>query len=268
MPAIVDPANGLEFYELSHPWGYFTPIQPGYDDVKFERIVHHAKYGAMTHKITTIMHQSTHVNAPVHLTPGGTAIGNVPLDRFFGNGVVLSIPKPKWGTISAKDIEAATPKIEDGDIVVIATGWHRRYSDSRAYFGHAPGLTEDAAEWLIGRRIRLLGMDTPSIDHPLATSLAPHRNGPIIKDLAKEYDAATGRSAAKDFPKWLPAHRALLRAGIPTIENVGGDVAEIVGKRSTFHACPWRWTEGDACIVRFVALRDPAGAYRLSEAKQ
>ena len=26
MAAVVDPVSGLEFYELSHPWGYYTPI--------------------------------------------------------------------------------------------------------------------------------------------------------------------------------------------------------------------------------------------------
>ena len=26
---------------------------------------------------------------------------------------------------------------------------------------------------------------------------------------------------------------------------------------------PWNWPEGDACGVRFVALLDPAGNYRL-----
>ena len=46
----------------------------------------------------------------------------------------------------------------------------------------------------------------------------------------------------------------LLSAGIPTIENVGGEVDALIGKRCTFHAYPWNWPEGDACGVRFVAL--------------
>ena len=36
-----------------------------------------------------------------------------------------------------------------------------------------------------------------------------------------------------------------------------------LGKRCTFQAYPWNWPEGDACLVRFVAMLDPAGAYRL-----
>ena len=70
MPAVTDPESGLKFYELSHRWGMYTPIFPGYEEIKLERITHHAKQGVMTHKITTIFHTSTHVNAPIHLMPG------------------------------------------------------------------------------------------------------------------------------------------------------------------------------------------------------
>ena len=93
MPAVVDPVSGLEFYELSHRWGMYTPIFPGYEEIKLQRITHHAKQGVMTHKITTIFHTSTHVNAPLHLVPGAAGIGELKLDRFFGTGVVLAIPK-------------------------------------------------------------------------------------------------------------------------------------------------------------------------------
>jgi kynurenine formamidase len=264
MPAIQDPANGLEFYELSHPWGYFAPIHPGYEDIRIERIAYHSRHGAMTQRICTVMHTTTHVNAPIHLVSGAQTVGKMPLGHFFGNGVVLSVPKPKWGLATAADLEAATPSVQPGDLVVIVTGWHRNYSDSQMYFGHAPGLSADAAAWLIERQPRLVAIDTPQIDHPLATSLGAHRNGPRIKSLAQDYERETGRKAASDFPDWNPAHKALLRAGIPTIENVGGDASEVAGSRCTLHCAPWRWTEGDACVVRFVAIRDPRGSYRLA----
>ena len=84
MPAVTDPESGLKFYELSHRWGMYTPIFPGYEEIKLERITHHAKQGVMTHKITTIFHTSTHVNAPIHLLPGKDAVGDLALERFFG----------------------------------------------------------------------------------------------------------------------------------------------------------------------------------------
>ena len=264
MPAVIDPVSGLEFYELSHRWGMYTPIFPGYEEIKLERITHHAKQGVMTHKITTIFHTSTHVNAPLHLVPGAPGVGELELDRFFGTGVVVSIPKRKWGLIEPSDLERANPGIKSGDIVLIDTGWHRKYSDSKEYFGHAPGLSKRAADWLAKKRVKLVGIDTATVDHPLATSLGPHRNGPQIKYLIPEYREATGREAIDDFPEWNPAHRALLAAGIPTIENVGGDLDELKGKRCTFQGFPWKWREGDACVIRLVAMLDRGGKFRLA----
>jgi kynurenine formamidase len=240
-------------------------MQPGYPDVQMYRSSQHAKNGVMAHRIRMVMHSGTHLNAPRHLIPKGIGVGDVPMDKLFGSGVVLSIAKEKWGVIDVADLEAAQPAIEADDIVVLHTGWHRRYSDSQEYFGDAPGLSKAAAQWLVARQIKLLAVDTPQVDHPLATSLGPHRNGPLMKRLPASYQKEKGRAAIEDFPEWNPAHRALLGAGIPTIENVGGEVAALLGLRCTFHAYPWNWPEGDACPVRFVAIRDPSGRYRLGD---
>jgi kynurenine formamidase len=203
------------------------------------------------------------VNAPIHLIPGAAAVGDLALDRFFGTGVVVSIPKKKWQLIEPRDLENAKPAIRPGDIVLINSGWHKKYADSKEYFGHAPGLSKKAAEWLVKHKVKLVGVDTACVDHPLATSLGPHRNGPQIKYLLPEYKAATGRDAIADFPEWNAAHKMLLAAGIPTIENVGGDLALLNGKRCTFQGFPWKWHEGDACVIRLVAMLDPKGKNRL-----
>lgn len=263
MPGVTEPETGLVFYELSHEWGHGAPTLPGFDDVKLFRASTHAKNGVMATRVRMVMHSGTHVNAPLHLIQRGAGVGDIALDRFFGSGVVLSIPKRQWELVTPADLEAAAPRIEHEDIVVIVTGWHRRYSDSIDYFGHAPGLSKAAAQWLSAKNVKLVAVDTPQVDHPLATSLGLQRNGPQMKRLPKAYQTATGRDAKADFPEWNPAHRTLLAAGIPTIENVGGDVEALLGKRCTFQAYPWNWPEGDACGVRFVAMLDPEGRYRL-----
>jgi kynurenine formamidase len=263
MPGITEPATGLTFYELSHEWGHDVPTQPGFDDVLLYRASTHAKNGVMATRIRMVMHSGTHVNAPIHLIQRGAGIGDLPLDRFFGTGVIVSLTREPWQLVTAADLQNAAPAVEEDDIVVIVTGWHRRFSDSMEYFGHAPGLSKQAAEWLVQKKVKLVAVDTPQVDHPLATSLGLHRNGPQMKRLPKAYQTATGRDPRTDFPEWNPAHRVLLQAGIPTIENVGGEVDALSGKRCTFQAYPWNWPEGDACGVRFVAILDPSGAYRL-----
>lgn len=265
--SITEPGSGIVFVELSHPWGHGTPINPGDPDIRIERAVYHAAHGVLSQRITTIMHVSTHLNAPLHLVQGGIDVAAVPIDLLFGNGVVLDIPKGRWEYVTAADLETAAPGVEKGDIVLINTGWHKKYSDSQEYFGQGPGLSKDAAQWLVDRGASLVGVDTAYVDHPLATSLGLHRGGPLMKRLPKLYETETGRSAKADFPEWNPAHKLLLRAGIPTIENVGGDLAEVSGKRCTIHAYPWRFSQGDACVVRLMAMFDPSGAYRIESGR-
>jgi kynurenine formamidase len=260
---VADPVTGLRFVELSHSWGTHTPVYPGYPDIVIRRAVSHASHGVMSQHIVTVMHNGTHVNAPVHLIPGGAGVGQIPVDHFFGSGVVLGIEKGQWGLVEPADLEGCGIDIYGGDIVIVNTGWHRQYSDSQEYFGEGPGLSEPAARWLIDRGVKLVGVDTASVDHPMATSLGRHRNGPIVKALPKRYEERTGRKPEDDFPDWNPAHRAILGAGIPTIENVGGNLDEVTGKRCTFQAVPLYWPAGDASIVRLVAMLDPSGEYRL-----
>jgi kynurenine formamidase len=263
---VTDPASGLQFVDLSHEWGTHTPVYPGFPDIVIFRLATHAMHGVMSQQVRTVMHNGTHVNAPIHLVQRGKGVGELDLDRFFGTGPVLDIPKGEWELIEIADLEQAG-EIQAGDMVLINTGWHRRYSDSMEYFGHGPGLSVDAARWLVERDVKLVGIDAATIDHPAATSLMGHRGGPIVKELRRDYITATGNEPEQDHPGWNMAHYTLLEAGIPTIENVGGGLDEVTGLRAAFHAYPWFWPEGDACVTRLTAIFDPSGDYRLASGK-
>jgi kynurenine formamidase len=267
MPMVQDPYSGLQLVELSHVWGHGVPSYPGQEDVRMFRAVKHAQHGVLAWKVNTVMHTGTHMNAPLHLIQRGQDLSEIPEDRFFGKGVILSVPKGSYETITAKDLEAAKPEVQKGDIVVIVTGWHHRYSDSLEYYGESPGLTKDAAEWLVKKEPKMVAVDTQQIDHPLATSLGPHRGGPLMKRLAGEYQKATGKDPKREHGEWYVAHKTLLGAGIPTIEQVGGDVDLLLGKRATLSAAPWKFKYGDACPVRFVAMVDPTGTLKIDAGK-
>src|SRR4051812_40325060 len=56
--------EGLQFFDLSHPWGHDAPLWPYFPDVKIERFHYHAKSGVLSQQITTFMHCTTlHVAA-------------------------------------------------------------------------------------------------------------------------------------------------------------------------------------------------------------
>jgi kynurenine formamidase len=256
----------LNFFDLSHPWGPGVPCWPYFEDVKIERLHGMAKSRVLTQRITTVMHSGTHVDAPGHVIEGAPLLEEIPLASFFGTGVVVSIPKGKWGVVTADDLEQARPRIRAGDIVIVNTGWHHHYADSSQYYAYSPGFYKEAGEWFAERGVKAVGTDTQALDHPLATAIGPHGPGApngLLPWACEEYKEETGHDVLTDFPEWEPCHRAILSKGIIGFENVGGELDRVTGKRVTFAAFPWRWVGGDGCIVRLVAMLDPAGGYRL-----
>ena len=114
--------------------------------MKIERQHSTARSGVLTQKITTVMHSGTHIDAPAHAVEGTAFMDEVPLPHFFGTGVLASIPKKNWEVITAADLEAASPQVRDGDIVIVDTDWHHHCSDSRLYCAYSPGFYKEAGE--------------------------------------------------------------------------------------------------------------------------
>ena len=144
----------LQFFDLSHPWGHGVPNWPYFEDVKIERVHYHAKSRVLTQRITTVMHCTTHLDAPGHVIEGAPLIEDLPLSLFFGTGVVVSIPKGKWEKIMPEDLEAARPEILPGDIVIVNTGWHHTFGDNSTYYAYSPGFYREAGEWFVERGVR------------------------------------------------------------------------------------------------------------------
>jgi kynurenine formamidase len=170
--------------------------------------------------------------------------------------------------ITPEDLENATPEIKEGDIVMINTGFHHKWADSDEYFAYGCGISGAGAQWLVDKKVKCVGYGCQANDHPIATKLVDHGLGPSQPHLIEEYKAATGRDPKEDFPDWEPAHKTLMvKGGIPGIENVGGDLDKVTGKRCFFMAFPWRWTGGDGCIVRILAVVDPDQSFRFETGK-
>ncbi len=255
--------SDLEFYELSHRWGHGMPQWPSRTNLATKTLMFHAKDGVFVQQFEGIMHRGTHMDAPIHVLENQPTITEYDMWRFFGTGVAVSIPKGKWGVITPDDLEKARPKIQPGDIVMINTGSHRKWGDNPDYFAYSPGLYKGAAEWIVEHKVKLIGVDVQALDHPLGTFLGPHGPGPAQPHLDGEYYAMTKRHIADDFPLWEPAHKIMMTNGIPGIENIGGDLDKITGKRCTFMAFPWRWPDGEGCGVRVVAILDPKQKFRI-----
>jgi len=247
----------IEVVDLTQPFSGTAPAWPyGSGNPALTRLRSHARDRVVAYQICHIMHVATHTDAPLHVEEGYPSIDQIPLERYIGDGVVVSIPKKAWEVITPEDLEKVDPPIEEGDIVIINSGWHRYFGDSVRYFCYAPGLYKEAAEWFVKKKVKGVGVDQPAMDHPLGTRLVQTGGGyaPLEPWLIELYKKKTGRDVYEDFPYWEPCHRILYTHGIFGIENLGGDIDKVTGKRCVIAAFPLKWIGGDGSMVRVVAI--------------
>ncbi len=253
----------LKVYDLSHSFHQFMPEWPSSPGVNLTVNKFHAKDGSYEVNWEGIMHRGTHMDAPLHVTENQPDISAYPLWRLFGTGVAIAVAKGKWGVITPKDLEQASPQIREGDIVMINTGFHHKWADTDEYFAYGCGINGAGADWLVEKKVKMVGYGCQANDHPLATKLVDHGLGPAQPHLIEEWKKEYGRDPKVDFPNWEDAHKNLMvKGGIPGIENIGGDLDEVTGKRCFFMAFPWRWKGGDGCGVRVLAIVDPEQKFR------
>ena len=113
------------------------------------------------------LHTGTHVESALHTVEGGEAIDEVSLERVIGDAVVLDLtPTESMQIMDVEDLEKANEKLESsgesiqpGDILLFRTDWAQRHIGTQRYFKESPGLTEDAARWIVGRRPKSVGCD-------------------------------------------------------------------------------------------------------------
>jgi kynurenine formamidase len=121
-------------------------------------------------------HNSTHVDAPYHYNsriagrPAAT-IDELPLERFFGPGVVLDFTDRADGeAVDTPDVRSAldaiTHTLAPGDIVLIHTGRDAFYGQPD-YMDRGPGVTAAATRWMYDQGVRVMGIDAWGWDRPL-----------------------------------------------------------------------------------------------------
>lgn len=104
-------------------------------------------------------HTGTHVDAPAHFIDGAPTLEQVPLDRMVGAATVLDLR----GRAAIDAAALGRHGIQAGDIVLFKTDnsalWERLgFQEGFTY------LTRDAAEYLVERQVKTIGMDYLSIE--------------------------------------------------------------------------------------------------------
>lgn len=180
-------------------------------------------------------HVSTHMDAPVHMVEGGDTLERVDIAGLLGEAVVLDLYKGDVDyAYTPDDLERAEPRVEEGDIVLVYSGYRDATRSERLRQTY---LTGESAQWLVDRGVRAVGVEPAGIEH------TPDA------EAAGWYDPATAG------PNPWPAHRTLLRNDVYIVEGLT-NLDRIKGRRVRFAALPLLFPGLSGCPVRAVAWID------------
>jgi arylformamidase len=169
--------------------------------------------------VTMGVHNGSHADAPFHFKQGADTIDRMPLETYLGQAVVVDLTakfetdRARQITISDLESSAEAPRL------LLKTGVWR---DSKIFPEWIPVIAPDVAEWLGKRKVKLLGLDLPSVD---------------------------GIDA-----KVLVNHHALAAAGVAIVESL--DLSGVPAGAYHFSALPLRINGGDAAPVRAILWQD------------
>ena len=129
--------------------------------------------------ITMSAHAGTHVDAPRHYSDDGDGIEAVPLDVLIGQARVITLNVAE--TISLDALRHALPDSLPARLLI-----HTHASDTpdTVWDTHFVYFAPEAADWLGANGVRLIGVDTPSVDPAISHELPSHkaflRHGTLI----------------------------------------------------------------------------------------
>jgi kynurenine formamidase len=215
---------GRELVDLSQPIAngmFHSPRYPAPAITKLSSIdtdgmsITHASFHA---------HTGTHVDAPSHFIPGSESITEISLDRFVGEGIVVSVHRRAREEIPATDVVPQVEAFGPDAMVCLHSGWDTKYATAAEYAQY-PFLSLDLAHALVELQVRMLALDTPSPDMP---------NGP-----------------RPPYFNW-PVHRVLMEGGVLITEQVTR-LDLIRGRRFRLHALPIALARSDGAPARVVA---------------
>ena len=125
-----------------------------------------AKNGYNLELLFLSSHTGTHIDAPFHFVKNGKKIHEILPERLVNEANLIKIRKKANQAIVKADIQKFEKKygpIKSGTAVVFWTGWQKNL-EKDFYFTKNPGLTVSAANYLVSKKINLVGIDSPSID--------------------------------------------------------------------------------------------------------
>ncbi|TMI12686.1 cyclase family protein [Candidatus Bathyarchaeota archaeon] len=209
--------------DLTHELHNGMPIYPGDPSPSFVSYATLEKNGVNLTKLILGSHTGTHIDAPRHFIPDGIGVDEIPPSKLVGEAYVCDLSsKPIGSGITGSDLRKnLEEKIAKDDIVVCYTGCSEHWGDEPVSSNYTY-LTENAAEYLVSKRVRAVGIDFLSVEKFRAPN-------PV-------------------------AHKALLGNGIFIIESLSRATKQFVGKRILMICMPIKLQNGDGAPSRIIGV--------------
>ncbi|MGN7358415.1 cyclase family protein [Paenibacillus sp. SAF-054] len=147
------------FIELSHLIQDGLPAYPGDSLTELRQHKTRQQHYYNNHQLHINMHAGTHIDGPMHLTDSKAYLCDYPIDKFIGDGCMLDVRDEQ--IIGYQ--QAYEERIRPNQIVLLHTGHGEKYGQS-GYFSNYPVLSLELAELFVRKKVKLVGMDTPSPD--------------------------------------------------------------------------------------------------------
>ena len=209
--------------DLTHHLRNGMPVYPGDPSPSFEKYSTLRKDGVNLTKIRMGSHTGTHLDAPRHFIQEGISIDRIPPNKLIGEAYVADLSeKPIGSGVTSEDLRRRLEeKIVKDDIVVVYTGCSERWGEESVNRDYTY-LKGDAADYLVSKRVRAVGIDFLSVEKFKAPE-------PVV-------------------------HKTLLGNGIFIIESLTSALRQFVGKRILIICMPIKLQDGDGAPSRVVAV--------------
>ena len=251
----------MKVIDLTIPLGIGTPPWPTYEPLQVKYFKRLAPNGANGQIVTHSNHIGTHLDGEIHFFTPGKDIASLDFDYLMHEGVIVDISDAvgDYDIYTSQMLEERA-EIHDGDILIIHTGYHhygwdQPTADEVRYMVKHPGPDRELAEWARRRKLRWIGVDCGSADHPMNTKIRewmPRQAAECDRHMKEKY--GKGLAEIFDDSKYQLMHVEMFDHGIVHAECLGGDIDLLLNQRCTIGCFPWRFVDGESCISRIVAF--------------
>ena len=156
-------------YDISPPISPQLAVWPGDTPPRREVLLDLARGDSVTlSTLHATVHLGAHADAPSHYGPAAEAIGARPLEAYLGPCEVMRVAVPRGARVTPQLLPGApcAPR------VLLATG---TYPDPLRFNEDFAALAPELVDHLHRAGVRLIGIDTPSVDLFESKDLPAHR---------------------------------------------------------------------------------------------